>query len=145
MRADFYVLSNDKPQIIWLVACSLLEQAYVRGHTVFVFCEHAQDSSKLDELLWTYNNLSFIPHNIQGEPQTPAPAIQIGCGPEPDGFNDILLNLSTKIPPFFMRFQRILEIVAHEEHAKALSRQHYKTYSSKKITMHTHNVGITSQ
>ena len=94
IRVDFYLLASDQPDARWLVACRLLEKAYYKGHKVYVFCDNQQDAEYLDELLWTFRDDSFIPHNLQGEGPEPPPPIQIGYDQEPRGFNDILLNMS---------------------------------------------------
>lgn len=140
MRVDFYLLTNDQPQAGWLVACRLLEKAWQRGHRVFVYCDNADDAALLDELLWTYKDDSFIPHNLQGEGPEPPPAVQIGYGPEPRGFNDILLNMSATIPSFHSRFRRIMEIVSNDETSREISRQHYREYRAKRFELNTHSI-----
>jgi len=138
MRVDFYLLSQNLPQAGWLVACRLLEKACSRNHRVFVYCENKDDAMLLDELLWTYKDDSFIPHNLQGEGPEPPPAVQIGYDAEPRGFNDILINMASTIPPFHTRFRRIMEIVLDNDSAKEISRQHYREYRSKGFDLHTH-------
>ena len=140
IRVDFYLLNGDQPEAIWLVACRLLEKAYLHGHRVFVYCESQDDAERLDELLWTYRDDSFIPHNLQGEGPEPPPPVQIGYRTEPRGFNDILLNMSPTIPDYFARFQRVMEIVAADDTAKEISRNHYREYRSKQCALHTHNI-----
>lgn len=142
MRVDFYLLKNDPPEARWLIACRLLEKAYLRGHRVFVFCENEADAKHVDELLWTYKEESFIPHNLQGEGPEPPPAVQIGYGQEPRAFNDILLNLAQSIPSFHSRFRRIMEIVQDDEAAKEISRAHYREYKAKRFELHTHEIEV---
>ena len=139
MRVDFYLLAKSQPKDCWLLACRLLEKAYQRGHRVFVYCETADDAILLDELLWTYKDDSFIPHTLQGE-GSPSPVIQIGYGDNADNFNDILINMSTSIPAFHIRFQRIMEIVLDQDSAKEISRQHYRTYRNQQCELHTHSI-----
>lgn len=75
IRVDFYLLASDQPDARWLVACRLLEKAYAKGHKVYVLCNNKQDAELLDELLWTFKEDSFIPHNLQGEgPEPPPPS-----------------------------------------------------------------------
>ncbi|MDI9818084.1 MULTISPECIES: DNA polymerase III subunit chi [unclassified Legionella] len=140
IRVDFYLLASKESSARWLLACRLLEKAYLRGHRVFVYCDNQQDAHKLDELLWTFKEDSFIPHNLQGEGPEPPPPVQIGYQEEPRGFDDILLNLATRIPLFYSRFQRIMEIVINEDAAKELSRAHYRDYRGKQCQLHTHNL-----
>jgi len=140
IRIDFYLLNNVEPHAFWQIACRLLEKAYQRGHRTFVFCNNQQDAENLDEWLWTFKDDSFIPHHLQGEGPEPAPAVQIGYGSEPHGFNDILLNLSATIPPFYTRFRRIMEIVLPNETAKETSRNHFREYRSYGCKLHTHSI-----
>lgn len=140
VRVDFYLLANDQPDARWLVACRLLEKAYYKGHKVFVFCNNQHDAELIDELLWTFRDDSFIPHNLQGEGPEPPPSIHIGYDKEPRGFNDILLNLANHIPPFFTKFNRVMELVSNVESQKEQSRAHYKEYRARGCELHTHNI-----
>lgn len=140
IRVDFYLLANNDKQTLWLLACRLLEKAYLRGHRVFVYCNNQQEAETLDELLWTFKDNSFIPHNLQGEGPEPPPPIQIGYRDEPRSFNDILFNLATEIPSFFPRFRRVIEIVTNDEAAKELSRAHYREYRAKNCELQTHEI-----
>ena len=142
IRVDFYLLTAPEPQAMWLIACRLLEKAHQRGHRVFVYCENKKDAEHLDELLWSFKDDSFIPHHLQGEGPEPAPPVQIGYGAEPRGFNDLLLNLSSTIPPYYSRFRPIMEIVAENDTAKEISRQHYREYRAKQCELHTHKMLI---
>jgi DNA polymerase-3 subunit chi len=140
MRVDFYVTTNNEPDAIWLLACRLVEKAYQRGHRVFIHCQNQQDAEHIDELLWTYKDDSFIPHNLQGEGPEPPPPVQIGFVNEPRGFNDILINLCVDIPSFYSRFNRIIELVAASEEAKVKGRQRYKDYRQKGCELHMHTI-----
>jgi DNA polymerase-3 subunit chi len=139
-RIDFYLANSVATNAVMQIACKLIEKAYARGHKVFVYCSSQMEAHALDELLWTYKEDSFIPHNLQGEGPEPPPPIQIGFSSIPNNFNDILLNLSQVIPEFSTNFRRILHIVGPDEQAKALSREHYKLYRSKQYPLFTHAI-----
>jgi DNA polymerase-3 subunit chi len=128
MRVDFYLLSTHELDAMWLFVCRLIEKAYLRGHRLFVYCNSSNDAAFLDELLWTFKEDSFIPHNLAGEGPEKPPPVQIGYTGEAIGFNDILMNLAQTIPPFCKRFNRVIEIVRHDETSKTLSRTHYRWY-----------------
>lgn len=143
IRVDFYLLEDSEPQTVWHVACRLLEKAYQRGHRVFVYCDNQSEAEHLDELLWTYKDDSFIPHNLQGEGPEPPPAVQIGYASEPRGFSDILLNMSATIPSWTSRFRRIMEVVSAQDSAKNISRAHYREYRAKHYILHTHALKVS--
>lgn len=139
-QVDFYLMATDKLEAKWLLACRLLEKAYARGHQVFVYCNSKQEAEKLDELLWTFKEDSFIPHNLQGEGPEPPPQVQIGYSHEPRGFNDILFNLADEVPSFYLRFKRIIELVTDDNDAKEQSRAHYRQYRAEGCQLQTHQL-----
>lgn len=140
IRVDFYLLGSEQHHARWMIACRLLEKAYYRGHQVYVFCNNQHDAECIDELLWTFKEDSFIPHNLQGEGPEPPPPIQIGYDQEPRGFSDILLNLSNEIPTFYTKFKRVMELVLNIEAEKEQSRAHYREYRAKGCELHTHTL-----
>ncbi|MFI4918751.1 MAG: DNA polymerase III subunit chi [Legionellales bacterium] len=140
IRVDFYLVASTEPDAHWLVACRLIEKVYSMGHKIYVHCNNQQDAENLDELLWTFRDDSFIPHNLQGEGPEPPPPVQIGHGNSPRGFNDVLLNMAADIPPFHTKFRRILEVVSYLEAEKEQSRIHYKYYKSRDYDLQTHAI-----
>lgn len=140
IRVDFYLLESEEPQARWNIACRLLEKAYLRGHKVYVFCNNQHDAELIDELLWTFKEDSFIPHNLQGEGPEPPPPIQIGYEKEPRGFNDILLNLTGQVPPFYNKFRRVMELVINLESEKEQSRTNYRVYKAQGCELLTHPI-----
>jgi len=139
-RVDFYLLASEQPDKRWLFACRLLEKAYLKGHRIYVHCNNQYDAELIDELLWTFRDDSFIPHNLQGEGPEPPPPVQIGFSKEPRGYNDILLNMAHEIPTFYSKFKRVMELVVNNETDKELSRSHYKVYKSQGCELNTHTI-----
>lgn len=138
MRVDFYLLKTPHAQARLQMACRILEKAYQQGHTIYVHATHEREAQQLDEALWTFKDTSFIPHHL-GETEGPAPII-IGYPPQTTQQSEILLNLADPLPEFYPQFQRIIEIVAHEDQSKALARTHYRTYHQHGADIHTHNL-----
>jgi DNA polymerase-3 subunit chi len=141
-RADFYLLQDSEPNASLFFACRLLEKAYRKKHRVFVYCEDKIIAEQLDELLWSFKDASFIPHNLQGEGPEPPPPIQIGytANQNPIGYHDILLNLANTIPKFYQQFKRIFEIVTEDESTKITRRRHYQAYRQQGMTVKTHPI-----
>jgi len=137
-RVDFYLLSGDKPNARELMVCRLIEKAYQTQHRVFVYCESQKQAEYIDELLWTFKDESFIPHNLQGEGPMPPPPVQIGYTGDAQGFSDILLVLSEDIPACHVGFQRIIEVIADNDEAKITGRIHYRAYKAKQYALQTH-------
>lgn len=139
MRIDFYIL-KDASLSAERLAIRLIEKAYQHNHRILVYCETKDHAVHLDNLLWTYQDDSFIPHHLQKEVLAHETPIQIAYDGNHDNFNDILLNLTPTIPDFHTQFQRIIEIVGDNEIAKEISRQHYRAYRSLQYELNTYSI-----
>lgn len=137
---DFYLLAQPEKQDKFLYACRVIEKAYLRNHVIFIYCENQADAESLDEMLWTFKEESFIPHNLQGEGPEPPPPVQIGYGDEPRNYQDILINLSSEVPSFFKRFKRIIEVVTEDNADKDQSRSRYRQYRNNQCSIKTHSI-----
>ena len=139
-RIDFYIINanNDLGKLQFV--CKLLEKAYKQKHRVFVNCLDQSNTHQLDELLWTFNDISFIPHNIIGEGPEPAPPIQLGHGAIPNQHKDMLVNLTDKLIEKPIQFRRVAEIVLNDEQAKENARERYKQYRELGCILHSHDL-----
>ncbi len=75
-RVDFYVLGSKSARQRWTFACRLTEKAYLRDLKVVVLGDTAAETEAIDELLWTFSERSFVPHDIyrDSRPQETAAA-----------------------------------------------------------------------
>ena len=67
-RVDFYVLNQSGEQARRQFACKLAEKAYRLKNTVHIVAGSRADAERLDELLWTFRDGSFVPHHIVTTP-----------------------------------------------------------------------------
>lgn len=139
-RIDFYILNTGDFSTRLQFACRLAEKAYKNRHRLYIHTEHERDAHQLDELLWTYRDDSFLPHNLYGEGPEPAPPIQIGFGIVPEKQRDILMNLSNDVPSFYPHFNRVLELVANDSNHQAQAREHFKMYRAAGYEISTHKL-----
>jgi len=141
-RIDFYILQAEQNKDEFI--CKLIEKAYKKRHRIYINAEDQEMAHHFDELLWTYKDDSFLPHNLYGDGPNQAPPIQIGFKIEPNA-RDILINLSSEIPSFYKNFSRVIEIVDKEPATQKISRTHYKTYKSLGHEITTHKLQPTLQ
>ena len=135
-RIDFFQIDSKEPAMAF--ACRLVEKAYRQGHKIYVHTESAAHSSELDDLLWTYRGEKFIPHALQSA-GTEAP-IHIGNSDNPGEHQDVLVNLSSEVPPFFSRFSRVAELVDGDATRMDAARERYRYYKDRGYTLNTHNL-----
>lgn len=139
-QVDFYILGQDAPHADLDFICRLTEKAYRLGHRIYIHSANQADAEQLDEKLWTYDNSSFLPHNLAGEGPNSPPPIQIGHDREPQGYSDLLINMASPVPVFFSRFRRVAEIVPNIEARKAASREHYRFYRERGYPLRSHQI-----
>src|SRR5262245_15581779 len=108
-KIDFYILSEEDTQSQLAFTCRLIEKAYKNQHRIYIHTDNETTAHKMDEMLWTYRDESFLPHNLYGDGPEPPPPIQIGYGVTPLKHRDILVNLSLTVPIFLSQFKRVLE------------------------------------
>lgn len=141
-RVDFYVLGSSEQQHRLRFACRLTEKAYLRDLTVVVWGESAADTEVMDELLWTFNERSFVPHSIRAadRPLDAAAPVQLTPALELVEAADLLVNLSPQLPARLERFARIAEIIDADAGRRRLGRERFKAYRDLKLPLETHQL-----
>lgn len=140
-RVDFYVLSAPGEAARHAFACRLAEKAYRLNNTVHIRASDRHAAEQLDDLLWTFRDGSFVPHevssNVEGEIESPVfityePDSQIEC--------DLLINLADAVPQNIESFPRVAEIVTSDDNARQLSRKRFATYRDQGHSLETHKL-----
>jgi DNA polymerase-3 subunit chi len=139
-KIDFYIIEETNPGARLRLVCRLIEKAHKNRHRIYIHTDVKAIALQLDELLWTYREDSFLPHNLYGEGPEPAPPIQIGFDAVPEKQRDILINLGAEIPEFHQQFARVLEIVSAEPEVQTAAREHYRQYREKGYAINTHKL-----
>lgn len=137
-QVDFYVLDRVGEQARNTLACKLAEKAWRMENTIHIHTMNQADAERLDELLWTFRDGSFVPHELQGG-NTNAP-ITIGYGDDAVEPRDLLITLCDEIPPFAESFPRVAELVTSDEDCRKKSRRRYATYRDQGHKIETHNI-----
>lgn len=137
-RVDFYILPGRDPHARRVTACRVVEKAFRQGHSVYLKTDSAEETRQFDDLLWTFRQGSFVPHELAGMPEAEAPVI-IGHEPPPEGPRDVLVNMGMTMPEGFEGFERVAELVDQEEAIKRAGRERYRQYQVQghAITSHT--------
>lgn len=139
-RVDFYILQDEGVEARNRFACRLMEKAYLQGEHVYLHCNDSVELEQLDKLLWTFRDISFVPHARTGEETAEQAAVVLGHENIPADENNILLNFASDVPDDYQRFQRIIEIVPQEPTLKQRLRDHYRTYRDAECELTTHEI-----
>lgn len=140
MNAVSFYLLNDDTVNREAFACRLCQRALSEGLPLFVWCESTESMKRFDQLLWTFQASSFIPHDIDDvnapiclglsipESILKSTDRKVGC-----------LNLSQHAVDAQL-FDRVLEIIEANDAAKIAGRERFKGYKTQGITPTTHQI-----
>jgi len=138
-RVDFYVLDSDGDRARLVYACRLVEKVFQLAQTVYVHTDGAQDSAAFDDLLWTFADRSFVPHEL-AEAQPAGAPVRIGHG-EPQAAS-VLVNLGANAPEFYARYERIAELVDGNAERREQGRRRFAWYRAQGLRPETHTVTV---
>jgi DNA polymerase-3 subunit chi len=146
-RVDFYVLKSTAARQRWAFACRLTEKAYLKNLSVVIVNDTLADAQALDDLLWTFNERSFIPHKVCTDEHSLDPAAKVHLAALPAALPaaDLLVNLTAHLPAHWERYPRIAEIIDADEERRRLGRERFKTYRDLKVTLETHQLDETAE
>ncbi len=142
-----------------LLACRLCEKAYLQGYRVYLHTTSAEQAQRLDDLLWTFRQGSFVPHTLYPPSDDDAfSPVLIGHGDIPaaessataafatmqdssrQGAGSVLINLAPQVPRGFDRFERIAEPVDQDPENLRSSRNKFRFYRERGLEPTSHRL-----
>ena len=130
---SFYVGKNDTLRDRLILACRVIQKAYDKGYHVHIHTDAESTSRLLDDLLWTWQPNSFIPHALVDNAKEER--VIIAHDYEPNQNCDYLINLSNAQPKFFSRFERMGEILDQTPDILTDGRKRYAYYRDRGYTL----------
>lgn len=133
-RVDLYLLTTDTFTHSLAFVCQLVDKTYRQGYASIIQLESPVEAAALDQLLWTFRDVSFIPHQLstpnrivvsEATHSTP-PSLRIHC--------------CLSDPPHPIEEPRLLQIVPNQPHLHQLARQHYRFYQQQGYALTTHHI-----
>lgn len=138
-RVDFYSLPERGNS--GKTACLLTEKARQLGHTIHVRAASRAEALQLDDLLWTFRDISFIPHRLaDAAGDATAPVTIEWEGAESDA-GDVLVNLTAAMPAEAGRFNRIIELIPADAAGRQAARERYRLYREQGLELYHHEMG----
>lgn len=127
-RIKMYINVADRLRLLY----SLLSRHILpRGMRAFVFVGSEEEAAQVDRYLWTAVPGEFLPHaRAESEAAADSPAV-VGTGePEAAFHNGVLVSWAAEAPPFFGRFDSLVDIVHHRPQDTQAARVRYQWYQS---------------
>jgi DNA polymerase III subunit chi len=140
IRIDFYVLQAGAHLDRERLVCRLANKAFEQGQPLYIHAAASEEAERLDDLLWTFRDISFLPHQLLHEGYIPDVPIFIGCGDAPPEAVKLMINLAHPAPSFLDRFERVIEVVGHEPDRRQQARERYRYYQNRDCSINTHNI-----
>jgi DNA polymerase-3 subunit chi len=140
LRVDFYVIEEAAAAARLKVACRLAEKAYLASQRALIWHTERGELEALDELLWTFADGSFVPHDwLTSNAAAEAPVL-LSAGSPPTTDVDFVVNLATDPPPFLHLTRRVAEIIDGDEGRRQAGRARFKAYRELGIQPATHTL-----
>jgi DNA polymerase-3 subunit chi len=119
----------------------LAEKAYLAAQTALVWHTDAEELKAFDDLLWTFMDGSFVPHEMltAGASSEDTPVL-LSAGTAPPADVDIIINLAPEVPSCLSRTRRIAEIIDGDDSRRRAGRARFKVYRDLGIQPASHNV-----
>jgi DNA polymerase III subunit chi len=140
---EFHILNETGDNSRLRYACQLIERACAQGQRCYVCTTSDDQARRMDDVLWTFRDQAFIPHEIHSDSSPSHPRIMALIGSHaqvPPEFQSLLINLCDAVPDNPDRFARICEVVDADPQHKQLARERYRQYREQGCQLETKNV-----
>ena len=114
-----------------LFACKLAKKAYEGGRKLIVYAPTPALADDFDRTLWTFSQLSFVPHVKAGHALAAVTPIVVAGDDIDFAHHEALLNLGDEPPSFFSRFDALREVVGTDADDRLKARERLRFYKSR--------------
>jgi len=139
-RVDFYILPDADPDR-QKFACALAQKAWKAGNRVCLLADDRDQAARLDDLLWTFRDISFVPHALADSADVGSVPVLISWDTTPTA--DVLVNIGNRLPSTTDKFDRIAEIVGGDDGQRQAARERYREYRQQGHELHNHTIEQT--
>jgi DNA polymerase-3 subunit chi len=136
-QIEFHFNAPERLQYV----CRLLRKASAQKLRMGVVGSAAA-LRQLDSALWTFSTVDFLPHSKASDDVRLQEASCILLSEDPSLCSDrqVLINLGDEVPLGFERFERLIEIVAVDDHGRMTARQRWKHYTAQGYELKQHDL-----
>ena len=167
-EVDFYILKDASADAALRAACRIAQKACSQGLRIYIYLDSDDEASRMDDLLWTFQQDSFVPHErwhgvneASAQPDglrqpgrkanpvaqsvaisatSTTPKVLIGTTAQPPGSPQLLINLGAQVAECFAQCPRVVEIVAADPVNKSAGRERYRAYREQGVPLRMHEV-----
>ena len=138
-RADFYLIQKERfREDPLLLVCELAKRGYAANLPMLVLARDSAQAEALDDLLWSFEDDAYLPHQVAGDDEDELCPILIAT-PEMDvPARPLLVNLRDEVPAG--SFDRVLEVVPADPSARGPLRERWKHYQSLGVELNKYDM-----
>ena len=141
-KAYFYILNEQDDMN--LSVCKIIKKYYNDGHKILVKFNDQEIIDNINKLLWTFEQLTFIPHSTNIEYDCTTPVLLYKNDYKNDSIikkdYNVILNIDTVLDTTDDDHEIIIEIVGHDEKKKTVSREKYLYYKKNNLDVRHENL-----
>ncbi|MEZ2416908.1 DNA polymerase III subunit chi [Luteibacter sp. RCC_6_2] len=138
-RADFYLI--DKPRFRedpLLLVCELAKRAFAAQQSTLILTRDFEQAEAVDEYLWSFDEDSYIPHQLAGDDDDANTAVLIVPPGVETADRPMVINLRDTCAQG--RFDRVLEVVAADPAEREGSRVRWTEYKKAGFEVNKHDM-----
>jgi DNA polymerase III subunit chi len=139
MATVVYYILEDTRLLRLRQACLLINQAFLQGQRVYIRTASEEEANVMDDLLWTFRDISFLPHRLLSQGYEPETPIWIGWTETPP-ILDLMLNLAHPMAEYAYRFERIIEVIDNDPVIRRQGRERYRDYQRQGYAIELNNL-----
>lgn len=146
-RVDFYVLAGHDERERLRFACRVLDKAFEAEQRVLVWLDDAAAVKLFDDLLWTFAQDSFVPHEPLGaESDWEESPVLLSCPGARAGTllerapPDVVLNVASSIPPARQGARQVIEVIDADPARREAGRARFRQYRAEGVEPTTQTV-----
>lgn len=128
MQINFIFGIADKMNAV----CQIINGYYLDHRKVAIYSNEHDVLRKLDIMLWSFKDVSFIPHSFCQKKNDCNEEFMVASNNISQindiENNDILINMSNIIPSCYNKYEGILEIVSENEQERFEARSRWRIY-----------------
>ncbi len=107
----------------------LLEKVYASGAKALLFFDDENTLKTIDDALWTYSQMDFLPHGTHHESYPEKQPIYLTMGNENPNNSDIVIKIGNTEHPLSASFKKIIDIFdGNDPQSVQNARERYKKY-----------------
>jgi DNA polymerase III subunit chi len=135
----FYTLAEPGGPLRLKQACALVEKAFRDGERVLVWLDDDAAYTQFDNLLWTFGDRSFVPHEpLAADPAACEAPVQLYAGADlpasATGHFTTLVTLREHASQAALQFRTVIEVVDADPAIRTAGRARFRFYRDHGVT-----------